>query len=105
LRVSDKTNVSTIDLRELNDLLVKLESIMERELSNNTLDENDNKFLADMITHYAVGKGGIKSFTLNFPFGGKREENIAGIKLVALIYENNGKKIIAVGPIFNYSEK
>lgn len=104
--VTEKTNAVSVQLRELDMKLNSILAICKKELSNEILDDDDFRFVEDFVGHYEVGKTGSKNFVLDF---GKRnaEESISGVKLLILVYRNKqeDKKIIAIGPVFNYQEK
>ncbi len=105
LKVTKRTNAASVMLKELNNQLKELRRIMKKELNGETLDSDDCRFIIDFAGHYAVDKEGEKIFVIDGQ-DAKIKESIAGTKLLALIYYYSAedKKILAVGPIFNYQE-
>jgi len=104
LKVTNKTNAASIELKDLNDKLKKTLLIIEKELSGGTIDNEDCKFINDFASHLIIETSPSKKFSILFEEK-VSSESIEGLKLLAIIYNNSGKKIIAVGPLFNYSEK
>lgn len=104
LQLSKKTNVVSVQLKDLNDTLKRIREIAVKELQNEELSTSDLDFIVDFSRLYFVKEKGDKEFDIRSEW--KRiTESIDGIKFVALIYDKNGKKIIVIGPIFNYREK
>jgi len=103
LGVTNKTNAASIELKDLNDKLKKTLLIIEKELSGGTIDNEDCKFINDFVSHLVIEKSASKEFSILFEEK-VSSESIKGLKLLAIIYNNSGKKILAVGPLFNYSE-
>ena len=54
---------------------------------------------------YSISKYAHKELVFRHGHKGRLVENIRSTKLLVLIYEMDGKKIFAVGPIFDYKEK
>jgi hypothetical protein len=106
LRVTKKTNAASIMLKELNNQLKDLRRIMKKELNGGTLNSDDCRFIIDFAGHYVVDKLGKKNFTIAGREA-KIKESFAGVKLLGLVYyyPAEDKKILTVGPIFNYQEK
>ncbi len=104
LGVGEKTNTAIIELRELKAKIDELYSIMEKEISGTQLNADDCKIIKDFSTRYQVKRKGERSFSVNFSSGNALRTNLNDINAVILIYKSNGENILAVGPIFNYSE-
>jgi len=105
LKVSKKTNASSVMLKELNNQLKQLRKIIIKELTNKPLTADDCSFIKDFATQYAVENAGGKTIAIQSKEG-KINESIKSVKLGALIYyySPEDKKILVVGPIFNYQE-
>src|SRR3989339_181344 len=103
LQITKKTNIISVQLKELNDTLKKIKGIIIKELSNQELDTNDKDFIVDFAKLYFVKERSDKSFTIESERK-KITESINGVQFVSLIYKQGEKKIMAIGPIFNYKE-
>lgn len=103
LQLTKKTNIISIQLKDLNDSLKNIRQIIVKELKNEELTQGELDFIVDFSKLYFVKEKGEKKFDIKFELK-EITESIDGIKFVALIYNNNGKKIMVVGPIFNYQE-
>jgi len=104
LKITKKTNTASIELRELNGKFEQIVSIMKKELSGEAINDDDCAFIEDFSQHYIVEKDGGKNFSIKFD-DGSINESINGIKPMSVIYKNGDKKILTVGPVFNYQEK
>jgi len=95
------------------DLSVKMSasrSIIRKELSGETISPDDYQFIADFVSQYRIEKAGSKQLSIQFndPKNNRSyqlKQSIGGLKLLLLIYEKDGKKILAVGPVFGYKEQ
>jgi len=103
LKVDKQTNIVSIKLKELNKKIKKIIEIEKKELLGEDINIDDCRFINDLASHYIVDNNAEKSFKINF---NKKvlTESIDGIKLLSIIYSKNNKKIMAIGPIFNYKE-
>ncbi|RLC38493.1 hypothetical protein DRH27_02100 [Candidatus Falkowbacteria bacterium] len=104
LKVTNKTNAASIELKDLNDKLKNTKLIIEKELSGAAIDSDNCKFINDFVGHLIIETSASKEFSILFEEK-VLSESINGLKLLAVVYNNSGKKIIAVGPLFNYMEK
>ena len=106
LKVTAQTNAASAQLKDMNYKLGSLKSIMKKELVNEKINESDCLFLNDFISHYIVVDEADKAFSVKFSDDKSQiTESIKGIKLVAVVNRHDDKKIITIGPIFNYQEK
>ncbi|MEA3398342.1 MAG: DUF3160 domain-containing protein [Patescibacteria group bacterium] len=103
LNISEGSNAAEIQLKELNVKLFSALAIIKKELKNKIISKEDCQFISDLASYYMIGDEGKKSFQIHFP---KKDitENIAGTKVLSLVYSLEDKKIMALGPVFNYSE-
>jgi len=99
-------DAASVRLSELNTDFTKIRDVAIKELSVSGLDYDDSKTIQDIAEKFKVKNSEkLKSFILNFKYDKAYiQENITGVKLFALVYEQGGKKYLAVGPIFNYKE-
>ncbi|MFH1744796.1 MAG: DUF3160 domain-containing protein [bacterium] len=101
LGVSKEANDAVISLTDFNKYLNEIIKISKKELSNEVINEEDCNNLNLFLKLRFVEKSGEKTYE-------KKEnllnEKIDGVKLIAVVYEKEGKKILAVGPIFDYRE-
>jgi hypothetical protein len=100
LKVSKQTSAVLNNLKNYNISLLEIKKIIKKELSNEGLSEDDCRFIKFFAKNYNIKRAGGNKFLLQ----GVTESN-EGVKLVFIVYRNHeDKKIIAVGPIFNYQE-
>jgi len=104
LRLAEKTNVVSVDLKDLKENLLMIKNIIIKELNNEPLAKNDCESLEEFTRVYEVEHPAEKKFLINFHTGAKLEESIEGVKLVAVIKSFNDNKVILLGSIFNYQE-
>lgn len=85
-------------------------TIIRKELSGEALSLDDYQFIADFVSQYRIEKLGSKETTIQF-FDPKNnrpyplKQSIGGLKLLLLVYEKDGKRILAAGPVFGYKEQ
>lgn len=92
-KISDAAN----DLNAIKALAIK-------ELQGENLDKDSQLAVQNILKKYTGSESQAKSVTINF---GKftTVESINGVKLQAVVFQQKDKKILLVGPIFNYVEK
>lgn len=105
LKVSDKVNSASLELKDFNIKLNKILEISKKELAGTALDSEDYKLINSLVNNYSVENKLDKSYNFTFKGGRSLVGSINGIKFVGLIYQKDGKKNIAIGPVFNYGEK
>jgi hypothetical protein len=106
LETGDKTSTASAALKELNKKLAEIRLIIQKELNNENLDGDDCRFVTDMVRQVIEEKGA-RDFYLTFDHGfdvRKIKESIKGIKFLAVIYQYEDRKVMSVGPIFNFKE-
>ncbi len=104
LKLAEKTNVVSIDLKELKENLTTIKSLIIKELNNENLVKNDCEFLEEFSKIYEVEQSAEKEFLTIFDTGARSRESIDGMKLVVVIKSFGENKVILVGPVFNYQE-
>ncbi|MFA5894109.1 MAG: DUF3160 domain-containing protein, partial [Candidatus Margulisiibacteriota bacterium] len=103
LKLGANAGFTSKKLNELVEYLDKIKAIVKKELNQEPLDENDQLVLGELIRNTMVVKAGAKS--LNLQFKNKSiKESIAGVKLLVVVVALPDKKILTVGPVFNYQE-
>lgn len=94
-------------VRELSGDLSFLQEIVNKELSGQALSEDDNARLVDFAKKMRVEKfkDDNRQLTIKFPkLKNGLKEDISRLKLLVLIRQENGGKIISVGPVWDYQE-
>ncbi len=100
------------DLR-FNDLIGKLSmsrDIIRKELQNQEISSDEYQFISDFTGQFSIAALGSKTNTITFndPATGKQyslKQNSMPLKLIFIIYNKAGKRVIAAGPIFSYKEQ
>lgn len=103
LHVAEQTNQANIKLRDLNRQLEEVLSIQKKILTNRLLDYGDCSFIEGLAVKHKIELAGDKYFILKLG-PRKLREQIDDFKLIAVVYQNDDRRIMAVGPIFNYHE-
>ncbi len=83
----------------------QIENIIKKELSDQSLSDDDYTFIDNFIKQYKVEEESKKKITIDFERS--REgitESIEGIELMVVTYKKGGKKYFAIGPVYNYKE-
>ena len=100
-------------LSALETVLTKIQTISQAELENKPLTPNDFVFINDFNSEIRSVTGDIKPELINNKFRWPYrlapnlglDQSIDGLKYLVVIYTNpEGKLILAVGPILNYSQ-
>jgi len=104
----DNKKITIDKLNNLSSILENLINISIKELSNKDYSEKEIKIINQVI-NFDVGSNYNKSLKINFGnfdrLNQSTNENISGVNIMGVVYENkDNKKMIAVGPVFNYKE-
>lgn len=99
-----------VQFRELIDRLKTIRDITRQELRGEALSSTQQQFISDAIRQYRVNREGERSTTVTFYDSVMNrtrtvKQSFGQLQLLVLVYEQNGKKFLAVGPVFNYSEQ
>ncbi len=99
-----------IPFSELKATLSGVRDLSRKELSGEALSADDARFLADLAFSHTLGKAGPKNTTIAFTEPGTKQvrttkHSIAPLKLMWLVYERDGRKVLAAGPVFSYKEE
>jgi hypothetical protein len=95
---------------DLQNKMATSRSIVRKELSGTALSTEDYQFISDFISQYRIDTMGAKTGSVNFSNPKtnsllRTNQSIGPLKLLVLIYNKDGKEILAVGPVFNYKEQ
>jgi hypothetical protein len=104
LKIVKDVDYSAKRLAEYNDELLKIKKLIEKELAGEKLSDTDQVFVSEILRKKIEPvKDYKRSFSVKY---GKASinESIDGIRWVVAVYQNGDKKILVVGPIFNYQE-
>lgn len=105
LGVLKETDFAYLKLDGLNSKLTSMKNIMIKELKNETLTYDDKTEINNVINQFAPIDSKEKTLRISFPVDRTSIlESINGVKLLIIVYEKEGRKYLAVGPVFNYKE-
>ncbi|MFA5359434.1 MAG: DUF3160 domain-containing protein [Patescibacteria group bacterium] len=104
LRIVKDIDVTLKKISDAMDDFNAIKSLAVKELQGETLDKDSQLIVQNILKRYTVTESPDKNVIFNF---GKLKtiESINGIKLQAAVYQQKDKKVLLVGPIFNYVEK
>lgn len=107
LNVTSEARAAAVRLQQINKQLERIADISRKELSSESLNEIDHKFITDFIKRYTVEERGGNEFRVKIGDSKSLKANIDGMRLLLIVYKHkgDGKKILAAGPIFNYEER
>jgi len=94
-------------INELKSDLTLLKNIVTKELSGQTLSDEDNELIVNFATKLKVEPGSPSAKHLVVKptgTGSALKEDISRLQLLVLIRQENNNKIISVGPVWNYTE-
>lgn len=104
LRIVRDVDLTGKKLAEVQDDLVKLRAIGQKELAGEPLDDEDQAVLANFARRNFLAKPGSK--TANFAFDKMAlSENIGGLKLMIVVEQIKDKRYLAIGPVFKLEER
>ncbi|MCG2701231.1 DUF3160 domain-containing protein [Candidatus Parcubacteria bacterium] len=86
--------------------LENVKSMIKKELNGEILDYSELEIINNLAKQFIVAQSGEKDIELKFVDSDRIiTESIAGVKLLVLVYDRDGSKFFAIGPIFNYQER
>ncbi len=91
-----------VTLRDENIKLNQIAEIIKKELNNEALSGNDQDFISSFAKQYKLTEPNENLLRLKVP--NHSLVQTTGINLMALVYELNSGKYLAVGPVFSYQE-
>lgn len=85
-------------------------AIMRKELAKENISTEDYQFISELVGQFRLEAAGNKTATVEFfdpkiKQAHKIQQTIEDPKLMLFIYEKDGKKLLAAGPVFSYKEK
>lgn len=92
-----------VNLKEENSQLRRVAELIKKELNGESLNSDDQNFINVMAKQYKLATAPVSQLYLKNN-SASLIENI-DIKLMALVYQLNEGKFIAVGPVFSYRER
>ena len=105
LNINEVNKTTLTNLNEMNDVFVTAEAIVKKELSGETLSQENYNFLSDFKNKFSVKEAGSKVLKFSSSFSKDNlVEKISGVKLLVVIFKSGDKKFLVAGPIFNYIE-
>lgn len=105
LEVIKDTDFSYFKLEDLEEKLTMVDRIIEKQLNKEALSYENNADINNLITQFMTKDSKEKSVKIEFPANDVSIiESIQGVKLLIVVYEKEGRKYFAVGPVFNYQE-
>ena len=91
------------NLKEENSKLRQIADLIKKELNGEALSSDDQSFINVIAKEYQLVT--VPSNQLYLKTGDTHLYENVGVKLMALVYQLNEGKYIAIGPIFSYEEK
>ncbi len=94
------------NLTAIGNNLASLKDIIVKELTGQSLDEEDNKEIIDFVEEFAVKKttASQKQLTLETPAKKDLVEDLNYLKLMVLLHQDGDSKVLSVGPVWDYRE-
>jgi len=108
LKINDYNNTVLGDLETVKKKFENVEYIIKKELSGESLTENEYKFINDFVKEFQLKEKGRKILVFKSEkekVRARLQESLEGVKLLVFTYKDRGKNLFAVGPVFNYWEK
>lgn len=107
LGVVEETDVQ---FKDVLDKLTTVRDITRQELRGEKLSSNNHQFIVDLVSQYTVGKQGERSVSVKFthpdkPVTERVKQTIGPLKLLLIVYEEDGQKVLVVGPVMSYKEE
>lgn len=107
LRLNEELNLTAQSVQAIDVDLKILRDIMIKELTSEPLNEKDGEAIADFARKFSIDKKEENSKTLLIPSPKTKtvlKENIGRLKLLILVHQSAGNKVISVGPVWDYQE-
>jgi len=101
--VNKQVSSVSASLKEENSKLRQISDLIKKELNGEALSSDDQSFINVVAKEYQLVAA--PSNQLYLKTGDNHLYENIGIKLMALVYQLNEGKYIAIGPIFSYEEK
>lgn len=107
LQVNSEISQALKNLNTANNNLNILKNIITKELLGEKLNQEDKDAIVDFAKQLKIDKTAVsnKKLVLNFPNKNLvLREDLSRLKLMVLIHESEGTKLISVGPVWDYQE-
>jgi hypothetical protein len=107
LRLNDELNLTAQSVQAIDTDLKILRDIMIKELTSEPLNEKDGEAIADFARKFSIDKKEESSKILIIPSPVTKsvlKENVGRLKLLILVHQSAGNKVISVGPVWDYQE-
>ncbi len=105
LKIVKDVDYSAKRLAEYSDELARIKTLIEKELNGENLVDTDQLFLGEILRKRVEPvKDYKKTFAMKYGKGLAITESIDGVRWVAAVYQKSDKKILVIGPIFNFQE-
>lgn len=100
--VNKQVSSVAINLKEENTKLRQFSELIKKELNGETFSSDNQSFISSVAKQYQLTQA--PTSRLYLKTGDKNLYEDLNVKLMALVYELNEGKFIAVGPVFSYQE-
>ena len=108
LRLNEEINLASQRIQSIDNDLQIIKKVVEKELSGEALNSKDAEELTEFARKYALDQNRDerdKILQLNWPkYKISLKQDLNQLKLLAVVHESNGNKIISVGPIWHHRE-
>jgi hypothetical protein len=107
LRLNEEMNLAFQSIQAISSDLKMLRDVMTKELTSEPLNEKDSEAITDFARKFSVDKKDINSKILLIPSSRNKmvlKENLNNLKLLVLVHQLSGSKVISVGPVWDYQE-
>ncbi len=101
--VSKQVTSVAVNLKEENNQLRRISDLIKKELNGEALSSDDQNVINAFARQYKLTQN--PSNQLYLKAGSNSLYETIGVKLMAIVYQLNEGKYIAIGPIFSYQEK
>lgn len=101
LNISEQVSSVKSNLEKVEKDMKQIESIVEKQLNDKELTQKESDFILNFATRYEV----IDDRRKDIKYDHALRENIKGLDLLFFVYKKNGKKVMSVGPIFDYEQR
>lgn len=107
LNLNRETNLAAQVMRAVDEDLNMIRDIIKKELRGEKLNEKDGQNIRDFAMKFQVSQSSINDNVLKFNSQARRglELDLRRLKLLAIVHQQEGQKIIVIGPIWDYQEK
>jgi hypothetical protein len=107
LQLDKEISSATQSLSSANNSLSVLKNIVAKELQGTDLSQDDKDAISEFAKQLKIDQTipATKQLTINFPTKNlSLKGDLSHLKLMVLIHQSAGAKIISVGPVWNYQE-